>query len=424
MGLGRPLSSGDTMISYADIITPDLIRSLIDSEGGPCCSIILSTGKPGTNESQESPLRLGNAVKTVRQRLNEGQISLKELDDKLEQAVQLRTDSLFWSHQAGTLALFISPTRFEYYRLPLETQKDIVVVSDTFHVKPLLQSLQSFEVFFILSLSQKRSELFACTRNSISRLLFEPLPNMDEALIFNDPERQLQFHTGTSPSPVRRNAMFFGHGAGTDQAEQKDYILDYFRRLDQAVNVVLTDQKGPLILAGVEYELPLYRQVSRNALVLEDGIKGNFEDATPQDLHRLALPLAERHLDRAYDSSVSWFSDDPQRHLISYSLSDIVQAAYNGAVSMLFLAENEVVPGVLDTNTLGVTHSPSLRLGDNDLTNLAAIYTYRGGGTVYIKPKEKLPAQNAVAARFRYPYQPGTLASVKEGDKPEKAEIH
>jgi len=39
---------------------------------------------------------------------------------------------------------------------------------------------------------------------------------IEDILKYDDPEKQLQYHTGTSSGKGKRSAIFHGHGVGTD----------------------------------------------------------------------------------------------------------------------------------------------------------------------------------------------------------------
>lgn len=79
----------------------------------------------------------------------------------------------------------------------------------------------------------------------------------------DDAEKQLQFHTGTSGGGGGgRPAIFHSHGSEEDLKED---ILRYFRQIDRGVEELLKGQRAPLVLAGVDYLLPIYREVRTDA---------------------------------------------------------------------------------------------------------------------------------------------------------------
>jgi len=49
-------------------------------------------------------------------------------------------DDDFWTHQANSLAIFVSPGHLTTFRLPNRLE-NFVRVADRFHIKPLLRAL-------------------------------------------------------------------------------------------------------------------------------------------------------------------------------------------------------------------------------------------------------------------------------------------
>ena len=109
----------------------------------------------------------------------------------------------------------------EYYRLPLEFE-ELLVIADRYHLKPLIPLLSKNGHFYVLALSQKQVRLMEGSLLSIDEIDLEDVPtSMREALWFEDPERQLQFHTGSiTPSHAGANpAAYHGQGVSEDDAK-------------------------------------------------------------------------------------------------------------------------------------------------------------------------------------------------------------
>jgi hypothetical protein len=112
-----------------------------------------------------------------------------------------------------------------------------------------------------------------------------------QALQYDDPERQLQFHTGTPAGGDRRAATFHGEGTGTDDA--KTNLLRFFPQVDRAVVRVIKNPSVPLVVASVDYLIPLYRTANTHPSLLQDGVPGTPEGLRSDELHARAWPLVE-----------------------------------------------------------------------------------------------------------------------------------
>lgn len=87
--------------------------------------------------------------------------------------------------------------------------------------------------------------------------------------------------------------MFHGHAV--DAEENKDEIVQYFREVDRNLRKILHDETAPLVLAGVDFLLPLYKNAAAYTHLLDDGIFGNPEDRRAEDLHAAAWKIVQSH---------------------------------------------------------------------------------------------------------------------------------
>ena len=81
----------------------------------------------------------------------------------LEPASKLLKELYFWQHQSAGLAIFITSNRVRRYRLPLNFA-ELMVVTDHFHISPLLPLFTGDGQFYILALSQNEVRLLLGTR--------------------------------------------------------------------------------------------------------------------------------------------------------------------------------------------------------------------------------------------------------------------
>ncbi len=322
----------------------------------------------------------------------------------LEPAEALLENGLFWQQQSDGLALFLSSAGLLTYRVPLSFD-ELVVVSDRFHLKPLFQLLTGDGLFFVLAISQNAVRLLECTHYSCDTVDLEGIPtSMAQALQFDDPEKQLQFHTGTRAPGTggERSALFHGHGAGTDDA--KANLLRYFRSIDQGLQKLLQDKQAPLVLAGVEYLLPIYREANHYPYLIEEAIKGNPEDLSDKTLHEQAWNLMEPIFRQAQDKALTDYDrlSKSKSDRSSRELEKIVSASLAGRVETLLVAMGIQQWGRFDPQTGTVHLHEEARPGDEDLLDLAAIQTFMNGGTVYVRDANEMPDHSQVAAIFRY----------------------
>jgi hypothetical protein len=374
-------------------------KILIEQPKGTCVSIYMPTHKLGT-QTQQDPIRFKNLLKEAEDKLIETGMRPQDARDMLARAQEL-DDYQFWQHQSDGLAIFIADNFFSYYQVPLNFD-ELVVVTDRFHLKPLLQLLTNDGRFYLLALSQNQIRLFQGTRYSVSEIELEDVPqSIAEALRYDDPEKQLQFHTGTSQGGGGdRAAIFHGQGAGED--DQKENILRYFRQVDSGIQELLKNQQCPLVLAGVEYLFPIYKEANNYPHLIDGGVTGNPDISKPEELHAQAWEVVQPHFEKNQQKLVERYQELAGTGQTSDNISEVVPAAYFQRVDSLFVGIGIQKWGSFDPEKNQVEIHDQQQTGDEDLMDLAAIHTLINSGTVYAVDPESVPGKSPIAGIFRY----------------------
>lgn len=385
-----------------DVFSNADLKVLTDRREGRCVSVFLPTHRAGP-DVQQDPIRFKNLLREAGERLSAAGMRGPDVEDLLDPLLRLLDDGLFWQHQRDGLAVFRAKDLLRVYRLPL-TLQEVAVVADRFHVKPLLPLLVSDRRFYLLALSQNEVRLLAGTQYGSDQIELEGVPrSLDEVLKYDDPERQLQFHTGAPTAGGRRAALFHGHGTGADDV--KTNILRFFHLIDDGVCSLLGNERAPLVLAGVEYLLPLYREVNSYPNLAEGSVTGNPEGLTADVLHAHAWPVVQPFFQRAQEEEAGRYRQLAGTGKTSKALAEIVLAALDGRVETLFVAVGVQRWGTVDAKIRAVHVHDETAPVDEDLLNVAAIQTLLHGGTVYAVDPGSVPDAEhgaAAAAVFRY----------------------
>ncbi len=386
-----------------EILTREELRKLISKPGGACVSIYLPTHRVG-RETGQGPIRLKNLLKEAEEHLRTYGLRTPQIRTLLDPAEPLLVDGLFWQYQSDGLALFLSSTGLRYYRLPLDFDA-LVVVSDHFHIKPLFPLFTADGHFFVLAISQNEVRLLQCTQYRAREVDLTGVPtSLAQALRFDDPEKSLQFHTDTSTpgGGGKRPAIFHGHGIGKDDA--KSNVLRYFQEIDRGLQELLRDEQAPLVLAGVEYLLPIYQEANSYPYLVEKGIEGNPDELSAEVLHRRAWEIVYPLFAQAQEKAMVEYQrlSNVNSEQASDDLKKIVPAVYGGRVETLFVALGVQRWGRYDPQSGMVELHEEAKPGDEDLLDFAAIQTYLNGGTIYAVAPENMPGDSRIAAIFRY----------------------
>jgi len=275
------------------------------------------------------------------------------------------------------------------------------VISNRFHLKPLLPFFASDGHFYILALSQNQIRLLEGTRHTVDEIDLESMPqSIAEALQFERFDKQIQFHTGTSSAQTGdRAGVFHGHDPSD---EDKSRILHWFHKIDDELPNVLTGGQSPLVLAGVEYLFPLYKEANSYPHLVAEGIPGSPEALRPEELHAQAWPLVQPFFMQAQEQAVAQYRQLSGAGQTTTAVKEAVLAAHHGRVDVLFVALGVQVWGAIDLSTNTVHVHEDHETSDEDLLDLAAIQTILNGGIVYAVEPEQVPDHAPLAAVFRY----------------------
>jgi hypothetical protein len=275
---------------------------------------------------------------------------------------------------------------------------ELAVVADSFHVKPLLRYLQINERYFVLALSQKQVTLYEGTRERLGPVnLAELPPSMAETLGIEREERHLNLRT---LGPVK-GPIFHGHGAPAES--RKDDLTRFFRAIDAALREVLRDSSVPLILAGVDYYFPLYREASRLPNLAEQTVSGNFDHASAEEVHAKAQPVARAIFQAREEAAVSEYESAHAAGTGIEELSVIARLNAQGRVWKLLLVEGAHLWGHLDRESGILTPAPEQQDSrDNDILDDLAESVLARGGSVMIVPADRMPRGASAAAILRW----------------------
>lgn len=377
------------------------LRSLHESAEAPCVSIFLPTHRAGA-ETQQNPIRFKNLLRAAEGELRENGFG-EHVEAVLDECRRWVDDFDFWQHQSDGLAVFLTPEVTRRFRLP-RAFEELVVVGDRFHFGPLLPLLSGDGRFHVLALSQKRVRLLEGTRDSVREMDLHDIPeSLQDAVGYDWEEKTLQFHSGTAGTPAgggRRRAMFHGQNVGEEGAQEE--VEKFLHLVDNGIRRMLRDPQEPLVVAGVEYLRAMYRQASHHPNLLEDGVDGNPDALSPEQIHERAWPVVEPEFRRAQQDAKGVWERLAGGDRVASDVEDVVPASHDGRVATLFVAADRHRWGTWDPTSREIETADSPTNGHEDLLDRAALDTLLHGGEVFAVPREDVPGEGELAAVYRY----------------------
>lgn len=377
-----------------DSLTLDEALALAHARGGHRISLAMPTRHFGPGSQEEDSTRLRNLLRRASELLAERGLRTNDVAALLAPAHALSEDRPFWLRATDGLALLVGPEGMHAFRLD-RAPRESVTVDDRYHVRPILDLIGGPRTFWLLAISQKHVQLYEGSRAALAEVPAEGIPeSLADAMQWDDFEKaSLQFHSG---SGGRGPAIF--HGTG--ETSVKDELVRFFRAIDAGLRDHLRDSGTPLVLAGVDYLLPLYRDVNTYPHLADEAVTGNPDSLAGPALHTRALEVAERIADREIRALNARIEEQWGSARITPDPETIVPAAHHGRVETLLLSEDAECIGSYDPESGRVLLRPS-GTGE-DLLDLAAVATLENGGAVMDLPAGMMPRGAEAVAVLRY----------------------
>ncbi len=380
-------------------ITHDSLASLSVNHSVPCLSLYQPTHRhhPG---NQEDPIRFRNLVKQLDQSLQK-RFTTAEIRALLEPFEALSRDHEFWNHSMDGMAVFGAPGFFQVFGLQ-RTTRELAVVADSFHTKPLLSFLQSTDRFQVLALNLHEIKLFEGNRDALDEIALAPgIPRtLTEALgeELTEPHQTVASYGGAGGGSV---AMRHGHG---DKKDEMDKDADrFFRMVDRAIFQSHSQPSGlPLILAALPDHQGHFRKHSQNTFLLDEGIIVHPDALPMTEFRERAWHIFQPQYQAGLAELANEFAVAKSKGLGQDEVKKVAEAAAGGRIAILLLEANRQISGRIN----GATGEVELRdLSDPDVDDLfddLGELVVKSGGRVVVIPADRMPTKTGVAATCRF----------------------
>lgn len=345
-------------------------------------------------DSRKNNIRLRNLISEAKKKLLDlGMYPLKA-SSMLAPIDMILDNAEFWRNRRDGFVAFFTQGSFVWYTLPY-VFKELVVVTDQLHLKPLLRNALQHRRFHILTLSQNTIRFFEASEMGINELFPKGLPRNLGYVFSPESQKQLQMHSGAKGSSIV-------HGQGNIKDVRKAQITELARRTDKVVADYLKKNESPLLLAGVEYLQAIYREVNSCRQLLDIGLTGNVDKLSPKTILEKALPLVRPAFRRTRKKAERVYQEKLGTGLALDDFSEVFEASVDGRIDTLFVPVGKQKWGTLDHKTNKVQIHANAKPGDKDLLCVTSTNTLLKGGKVFAVLPEQMPGNSTVAAILRY----------------------
>jgi hypothetical protein len=379
--------------------TIDILRDLLADERPPCISLYQPTHR-SFPERQQNPIRYRNLLRQMRASLAE-RYSAREVKSVVDQFDELADDEGFWLRRTDGLAILACANRFEIFELP-RAVRELVMVADSFHVKPLLRIVQSADRYHVLALNRKEVRLYEGNRDALDRVELEHVPATITAALGEELTEPYQGFHGVGPYHAARGNAGIHHGRGQKKDDVDLDMERFFRAVDRGILEHYSRRTGlPLLLAGLPQNVAGFRAVTHNPHVLDAAIEIDPDSLSLGELRSHAWQEVEpAYLKRLAELTDS-YNLNRSRGLGAEDPAAIAEAALTGRVGTLLIDADRIVPGTIDA-TGRIELRPMADPRADDVLDDLAETVVRMKGEAIVVPTRRMPSRTGVAAIYRF----------------------
>jgi hypothetical protein len=382
------------------VLNKEAFHELAGYHASRCISVYMPTHESGSAVNEKfDTITFKNKLQQIAAALRSNDTDHTLIDRLLDPGYKLLNNQNFWLNLSKGLAVFIADGKFSYFKMPYAPKEDMMI-NTSFYLSPLIPVMTQNEHFFLLVLSKKQARFYRADAFGMKHIPLAEMPNgIEDVVHLEEKDDQKLWRTGSSGAGGGANY----HGIGAGKPDDKENIAMYLDEVDETLwKEVLHNQKAPLLLAGVEYLLPIYRQVAKYGHLWPTSLTGSHEYDDIHSLYQQARTLMQPYFEDRYKKAMADYGDQSALSTTSFIIDEVIPAAFYSRVAQLFAVQGEHIWGTFDEQENELAIHDTQQEGDDCLLDKVVIKTLLNGGEVFLVTKEQMPANSRLAARLRY----------------------
>lgn len=376
-------------------LVQDFPIEMIYDRTQPCISIYLPTTRVRPNTKDF--LVFKNLLQRVESSLSL-EYSKKEVEKIMKPLIDLSEDRLFWNKTKDGLVIFLNPNNFIIYNLSRPVE-ELAIVSNSFHIKPLIRVYQSADNYYVLGVNKKSFKLYYGNRYGLKEIKFndDVLVKIEDVL--GDDYTESYLSAGSYAGA--NNPMYHGHG--DRKSEMDKDIQKYFKYVDNfIIDNFSNPNRAPLVLVALDENQGAFRKLSKNNFLVEDGISLDFENLNEKDLKEKSWEIIEKIYLQKTQDLIDRFNINLNNKLATDNINMTSKMAVKGAVEILLVESDKIIPGRVDLTSGELIDEDLNDPNINDILDDLVEIVLNSGGEVIMLPKERMPTDSGIASILRY----------------------
>ena len=377
-------ANGYKQMLYVDLPTKSEFSDLRSVRRDACVSIYLPTS-PISQEAGLGRTELVNQFRIAGEQLDANGFNKRLMAELTAHIDDLHDDDEFWRLQANSLAVLASPDSLRTYRLANKLTP-MVMVSDRFHLSPLMRALTFPNAAFVLHLSENAARLI------------EVHPDLTPS------EVKVPGMPRDAASAVHKSTLNDRAPSGRIQGAegQNVRLRQYARQVDAALRFSLAGRTTPLILSAADRMASIYRSVNHYPNLVGEHISNTTDRTTNDEFAKAARRVLDELNTQRVEQINELFKARAIQGMATDELSDTARAATFGAIDTLLVDMDANVPGTIDEQTGALELAREASSQTYDVADEISARALARGGEVLSVRAADMPGDAPVAALLRF----------------------
>lgn len=340
--------------------------------------------------SDKDQIQLNNLLDEAKKRIKDE--CDKELAKKLiAQIDEAKKNDIELVTYRGGLALYITQDEIYYYHLGIPVA-NLLNVSKAPNLTPLIENYQFTNQYFLLLLNRENIRLFEGDATSVKEveLVGSDVPNTLEAALGTEKTGDSSASGGGGGG----ESALHGH---TETSKEKDIDREnYFRIVDKYIHDHYTSERDlPLILYALPENQAVFRKLSKNQHLIEDGIEESGANVNFKVVQEKALAKNVEIVMKQQEKLFNRFRETSLKYRVDNQLNDLAMSATEGRIEELLVNKDYRQRGI-------ITPEGEFEDVDHDFVKRLITRVISTKGKVFVVNSDNMPVGINLSARLRY----------------------
>lgn len=346
-------------------------------EQNPCVTISLNTHRTHPDNAKDEIL-LKNLLKDAEERVTKefDKREVKELLNKIE-TVKNEVDV---NYNLDSLHLFLSNDTKEIVRTPWPLHQNMVHVSQSFAIRPLIKAYSRSESYLVMLLSQGGVKLYEAVNDGIIREVKNedfPFPENTYEVLF--PERR------------------------SDSEHMDDLVREYFNKIDKALVNVYNETNLNCVVVCTTDNYSRLMQVADKPNVYQGYVNIDYNNVAPHQIVQQTWELVENLQKQRKTEAIEEIKEAVASGKVITDLQEIYQAAIDGRGDLLVVHQGFVQPVVMNSErTFDLVEDPSTQGAIDDITSNIAWEVLSKKGRIIFTTQDEIKELGKIVLKTRY----------------------